>query len=161
MAEADGGPPLIMVQPMGPMLRVVLGAAGLACAYLALRDLFPGVWPFGWHSLFIGTILAGALAVCGTLMVAALFGNSLRMTVRDSGLLVEKSSPFGRLSEELRPGSITALSVAENEWDSGPSTWNIELECADGRVLVTPDFRSKRAAEEASAVITRRMKVEK
>jgi hypothetical protein len=161
MAQADGGQPLVMVQPMGAALRVLLGAAGASCAFLAARELVPGVWPIGWHSIFVGALLAGALAVCGTLVIAALFGNAIRMTVSDDGMLVEKSSPFGRRIEQLRPGSVAALSVVENEWDSGSSTWAIEIECADGRVMLTPDFRSKRAAEEASAVIARRMKVER
>lgn len=161
MAQADGGQPLVMVQPMGAALRVILGLAGASCAFLAVRELVPGVWPLGWHSLFFGAILAGALAVCGTLLIAALFGNAIRMTVSDSGMLIEKSSLFGRRSEQLRPGSVAALSVVENEWDSGPSTWTIEIECADGRVMITPDFRSKQAAEDASTIIARRMKVEK
>jgi hypothetical protein len=152
---------LVMVQPMGMVLRLLLGAAGTGGAFLAVSELARGVWPFGWHSLFVGAILAGALAVCGTLVLAAVFGSAIRMTVGDSRMVVEKSSPFGRSREELRPGSIAALAVVENEWDSGPSTWRIAIERADGRVMLTPDFRTKPAAEQALERIALQLKVAK
>jgi len=155
----DDRQPLVMVQPLGMVLRLFLGAAGIGCALVSFSDLARGVWPPGWHSLLFGTILAGSLAVSAFLVSAAMFGRSVRMTLRANDLLVEKAWPFGRTRESLGAGMVASVRVVENEWDSGPSTWEIRLELRDGRSVLTPDFPTQAAASQAAARIADRLKV--
>ncbi len=155
LPSANASSELVISQRFGPRLRLVLAVLGLFGCAVVFRDLGSGLWPIGLNSLFIGTILAGGMFVCGFLVLSAFFGECVTVVVRDNFALIERHSPFGVRREILSRGAVTSARAVPNEWDSRADTWRVAIAFADGREMLTPDLASRAEAENAAMLIER------
>jgi hypothetical protein len=159
-ASTHSRPPaeLVIAERFGPLARLAFGGFGLAAAGLVVSDLGPGLWPFGWHSLFFAVIVLGGVSIGATLVFAAIAGEAVTVAVRDGSAVIERHSPFGVRRELLSRGAVFAARAVAHEWDSRADTWRVEITFADGRVLLTPDLASKADAEDAARLIEQRLR---
>lgn len=148
---------LVIAESFSPLLRLLLGAAGLGAGWLILADLGPGIWAFGWHALLFGSLALCGIGIGGSFVFAAFFGQAVTIAVQDGSAVIERATPFSVQREILSRGVVRTARAVANQWDSKAGTWRIEISFADGRTLLTPDLGSKAEAETAALLIEHRL----
>ena len=143
-----------------PVLRLVLGAIGALVIIVPAMELWPAVWPFGWHSLLLGFILGGAVVIGGLLLVSAIVGEETIWTLNDAALEIQRRTIFGIRRDTLTGGDIAAVNVHEHVWESRPSSFAIAVRLKKGRRLISPDCGDKAAAETLRRNLCRRLGIE-
>jgi hypothetical protein len=141
------------------VLRLILGAIGALVISVPAIELWPTLWPLGWHSLLLGFILAGAAAIGGLLLVSAIVGEETVWTLNDAALEIQRRTIFGIRRDTLSGGDIAAVSVHEHEWESRPSSFAIAVRLRTGPRLISPDCKDRAQAEALGDILRERFGV--
>lgn len=134
-------------QSFSPSARFLAGAGGTAIIAVVVTELWRGVWPPGWHSLFIGPIIIGGVAIGALLLAAAIVGEQISWTISDTGIAIHRRTILGMRQEIVPLHDLVSVDLREHEWDSRPSTFEIVLQRTSGNRLVSPDCASRAEAE--------------
>lgn len=136
-----------LTQAFPPIARIGAGAGGIAIVVVVIKELWPGLWPLGWHSLLVGPIVAGGVAVGGILLVAAVLGDRTTWIVKDATIEIYRQSVWRRRTDVVPIDTIANIELRETEWESRRPSFGIAIDLADGGRRISPDCASKEAAE--------------
>ena len=134
-------------QSFSPIARILAAVAGSAIVAITISELWSGIWPPGWHSLFVAPILIGGVTIGSLLLLAAIVGEQTSWVVSDAGITVWRRTILGKRREVVSHRDLVSVDLHENEWDSRPTSFGIVLRTSSGKRLVSPDCASKTEAE--------------
>lgn len=143
--------------PHGPVARLIFAALGAAVIALVLHDLGRALWPVGWWSVFFAVVVFGSCSVGTVFLMASVFGEDVRWTLRAREMRVERQSLFRKRIDIVRPGEVTGTEIKPHEWDSRPDSFSVVIHLRSGRKLDTPDVGSRERAEALEAEIRARL----
>lgn len=127
--------------------RIGAGVGGIAIVVVVIKELWPGLWPLGWHLFLVAPIAVGGVALGGVLLVAALVGDRTTWIVKDATIEIHRQSPWRRRTEIVPIRTIANIELRETEWESRAPSFGIAVDLIDGRRLVSPDSPNQEAAE--------------
>jgi len=136
-----------LTQAFSPIARIGAGVGGVAIVAIVIKDLWPGLWPLGWHSLLVAPIVAGGVALGGILLVAALVGDRTTWIVKDATIEIHRRSPWRRRTDIVPINTIAGIELQETEWESRAPSFGIAVDLFDGRRLLSPHCANRDAAE--------------
>lgn len=143
-------PEIHLRQSFPPIARILCAVAGSAIIAVVVSELWFGIWPPGWHSLFVGPIFIGGVAIGALLLLAAIVGEQTSWTISDTEIVIRRRTVLGMRRDVVSRRDLVSVDLHENEWDSRPSTFGIVLQRAAGRPLISPDCASKADAQALS-----------
>ncbi len=118
---------IVVSQSIPLALRLVFGGVASVLIGVAIVELLPGIWPISIVTPFFGLILAGALAVLGSLLVTAILGPSDLWRIRPGEVQIEQRLLFAHQVFILQPERSECRIVRQEMSDSAPS-WHIVIE---------------------------------
>ncbi|MEZ5870766.1 MAG: hypothetical protein R3D32_02765 [Nitratireductor sp.] len=145
--------PLVWRESFPPVLRMVFALMGMFAMLFPVWDLRHALWPVGWWTLFFSFILLGAFSVGGMFLFSAILGAESAFLLEGGKLKVDQASPLGRSHLELARDDIAGMEIVTHVWDTGPDSYSLKLNLADGKVLHLPSSESRQPVEAMHAEI--------
>lgn len=144
--------PVIVLTPLFPaMQRAILVAFGgvfilLACLGAADRSGWPP------HDLFMSLELIPFL-IGTALVVSALVDYAIEWRIAPDDVTVLRRSVFTSHTIALTKASVASAVVRTHEWDTRPTSYDVEVRTTDGKRLTTPERTTLADAEQDLAAI--------
>jgi hypothetical protein len=133
--------PLVLSEVWPRAFSAGLVVAGAFAAVGAIVSLGRGVWPL--NATIGGSCLVGLMFILGGLQPRA-----RRWEIGSERAVIDLQPLVGPLRRlEIHPGMIADLSVEEQDWDSRPMTWCVQVTLADGHKFSTPEISTLAEAE--------------
>lgn len=138
-------------RPMPMALRLLFGAAGLFAIVAPVWEFWRAFVHPNWASLFFGFITLGAWSVGGTFLLASIFSEDQRWRLRDGEIEILRRSALRRWTTVVRASDVSATTIKETSWDSGPNTFSVVLHLHKGDAFETEGFEIRQNAEALEA----------
>ncbi len=148
-----GTEPVRLSSTFGPVIRTAFGLIGAGIIFLVFHELGRGLWPINLTTPFFAVIVWGGCFVGGSMLISALVGDEMIVTVGDKTIEIERKSPWRRSIKVLSPGDVIAVSVREHEWSEGAPTYRVALTLLSGEQFECPDMGVRVRAETLEARI--------
>ena len=130
-------------------IRFLVALVGIIALVLPATELWPGVWPFSWGSLFVGMIILGAAAVGGLAIMAAFRGRTEQLDISEHGVRQTCSGwPHRPVQRVFPQHDVVGIKVRREFSTDDPDSYYVELLAADGSRLRTQDFSLREVAYE-------------
>ncbi len=134
-------------------LFALAGAVPLLAPYkLLIRPDWPDMLSIAW--MLSALVSLGALAVTALLLGVAVFGLNRRVEFDATGRVVLVTDAHLLLRPRtlrLPFAGVTGIEVVCHDWSDGPSTYELRLTPADGKVVDFGGFTSRKEAESVRA----------
>ncbi|PPD42709.1 MAG: hypothetical protein CTY15_11720 [Methylocystis sp.] len=135
-----------LMRPMPHGMRILLGAAGLFCIVTPAWEFRHAFLHPGWFSLFFAVILLGAWSVGGSFVAAAILGEEQRWRVADGRIDIDRRNLCRSWVTTVHGPDVSATTVKEIGWDSGPDTYSVVLGLVSGEEFESPTFEKRENA---------------
>ena len=122
--------------------------AGLFALFIAPYELWRGVWPPNFLSLFLGIIMFGGMSVGAAFVWAGLATPSATLIFRQGFLQVERRYLYGMRKSVIRAADFEAVEVQESPSSDGPSCWHAVIRAAGHDPIGSRPLTKREAAEE-------------
>jgi len=133
--------PLVLSEVWPRAFSAGLVAAGAFAAVGTIVSLGRGVWPLNATSPFFAVIIGSSCLVGLMFILGGLQPRARRWEIGSERAVIDLQPLVGPLRRlEIRHGMIAELSVEEQDWDSRPMTWCVQVTLADGRKFSTPEI---------------------
>ena len=137
--------------PHPTYVRIILVVCGSFAVFMALYELWPGVWPINLTTPFFAAILAGAMWVGFAFIQGGLMAPSLQLAFRSDGLEIMYHWPWRKQTRVYPPEEIVGVSIEERETSEGPNDWYAVITLMNGEKIPSRPLARKEAAEELAA----------
>ena len=153
MSTATAAP--IEVSTITPTpLRWGLAVFGGVIVFVAISDLWRGVWPISIVTPFFGLLFGVALSAGGGLVIGALFGPDETWQIEPGHLTIRQSLRGNLARREYQLANFASVRLDVTDWDDGPPTYRVAVHLVTGKRLRSPAFGNEAKAMAALAMLT-------
>jgi hypothetical protein len=93
---SDSPQHVVLSNVVPPVLRAMMGCAGVTCCFLIVKELGSGLWPPSFLTLFFGFMVLGGLSVGLSFIAFAVFGPNETWTI-EAGKITIRNELLGQV----------------------------------------------------------------